>query len=374
MEEATLTAETARAGGPRRVYGESAGACLLLACAAAFWLAACADSASEGHDAHAADDAATRAERLERLLSTIAADSMEGRLAGGRGARLTARFLAAELARYGVEPGAPAGGFFQDVPLARMGSGRIALPSPDLDFDTLDDGMLLEGTVNVVGLIRGSDPDLGAEAVVLGAHFDHVGIGRAVNGDSIYNGADDDGTGTVAVLEIARDLAQGPPPRRTVVILLSTAEEAGLLGTQWYIRYPAMPLEHTVADFQIEMIGRPDSLAGGFGRGWLTGYERTTMGDRLTAAGSPIVPDPRPEMRFFFRSDNLPFAMKGIPAHTLSSYNMHSDYHQPSDEVEAVDFGHMAALVDAALEAVRFLADGPAPGWKEGGREGLPSG
>ncbi|MDH5589792.1 MAG: M28 family peptidase, partial [Gemmatimonadota bacterium] len=80
-----------------------------------------------------------------------------------------------------------------------------------------------------------------------------------------------------------------------------------------------------------------------------------------------------PEMRFFFRSDNLPFAVEGIPAHTLSSYNMHQDYHQPSDEVSGIDFDHMAALVDAAVEAVRFLTDGARPEWKAGGTEGLPS-
>ncbi len=268
----------------------------------------------------------------------------------------------------------PSARTFQPVPLARLGGDdarSLALPSPELDFDTLPQDWVLTGEVNVIGLIPGSDPAVQDEYVVVGAHYDHVGVGPAVDGDSIYNGADDDGTGTVAVLEIARALVASPP-RRPVVVLLSTAEEQGLLGTRWYIEHPLVPLEQTVADFQIEMIGRPDSLAGGFGRGWLTGYERTTMGDQLAEAGSPIVPDPRPEMRFFFRSDNLPFAVEGIPAHTLSSYNMHEDYHQPSDEVEHVDFAHMAALVDAALEAVRFLADGPRPSWKEGGREGLP--
>jgi hypothetical protein len=79
-------------------------------------------------------------------------------------------------------------------------------------------------------------------------------------------------------------------------------------------------------------------------------------------------------MRFFFRSDNLPFAIEGIPAHTLSSYNMHEDYHQPSDEVGQVDFEHMAALIGAAVEAVRFLADGPTPSWNANGRAGLPDG
>ena len=210
--------------------------------------------------------------------------------------------------------------------------------------------------------------------VVVGAHYDHVGIGAPVVdaqgvADSIYNGADDDGSGTVAVLEIARALMEGTAPRRTVVLLLSTGEEMGLLGTRWYI--PVFPLEQTVADLQIEMIGRPDEVSGGFGRGWLTGYERTTMGDQLQEAGSPIVPDPRPDQNFFFRSDNIAFARIGIPAHTLSSFNLHGDYHRPSDEVELVDFAHMAALVEAAIEAVRFLADGPTPAWKEGGMDGL---
>ncbi|MDZ7780601.1 MAG: M20/M25/M40 family metallo-hydrolase [Gemmatimonadota bacterium] len=315
---------------------------------------------------------ATRADRLERLLGVLAADSMEGRRAGTEGIRQAADFLATELERYGVEP-VGEDGYFQPVSLARVGGegGRLALPSAELDFDTLPQEWILDDEVNVVGLVPGADPEVADEVVVVGAHYDHLGIGPPVDGDSIYNGADDDGTGTVAVLEIARDLAEGPAPRRTVLVLLSTAEEQGLLGTRWYIEHPLIPLEQTVADFQIEMIGRPDSLAGGPGRGWLTGYERTTMGDQLSAAGSPIVADPRPEMRFFFRSDNLPFAEEGIPAHTLSSYNLHTDYHTPSDEVDRIDFEHMATLVEAAIEAVRLLADGPRPEWEEGGREGL---
>jgi len=332
-----------------------------------------------------ADATQSRAARLERLLSTLAADSMEGRATGTPGTARAARFLAAELERYGIEA-AGDDGYYQAVPLARTEMPGpngprpgFVLPSETVDFDTIPADRIVSNEVNVVGIIRGSDPEVADEAVVIGAHYDHEGIGTPVadeNGvlDSIYNGADDDGSGTVAILEIARELAQGTPPRRTVVILLSTAEEFGLLGTFWYIENPVVPLDQTVANLQVEMIGRPDDVAGGFGRGWLTGYERTTMGDQLAAAGSPIVPDPRPEMNFFFRSDNVAFAIEGIPGHTLSSYNMHADYHQPSDEVDKVDFAHMTALVDAAVEAVRFLADGPTPEWKEGGRAGLPGG
>lgn len=347
---------------------------VLLALATLAWgCAPTSDAATGSASAALADDALSRQERLQVLLGALAHDSMAGRRTGTPGAARAARFLEAELRRYGVQPTGDAS-FRQAVPLARVevgGRTRLVLPSETVSFDTLPEGAVLPDEVNLVGIIPGSDPELAGEAVVLGAHFDHVGVGLPVDGDSIYNGADDDASGTVAVLEIARALVR-TPPRRTVVVLLSTAEEMGLLGTRWYLEHPAVPLERTVADFQIEMIARPDSLAGGFGRGWLTGYERTTMGDQLAAAGSPIVPDPRPEMRFFFRSDNLPFAVLGIPAHTLSSYNLHEDYHAPSDETERADFAHMAALVDAAEQAVRFLADGPTPTWKEGGRDGLP--
>src|SRR5690606_27824003 len=122
----------------------------------------------------------------------------------------------------------------------------------------------------------------------------------------------------------------------------------------------------TAAQFQIEMIGRPDSLAGGFGKTWLTGYERSTMGAMLADSGIAIVQDPRPDQRFFMRSDNYAFARAGIPAHTLSSFNMHTDYHQVSDEVEHIDFAHMTAVIEEAIRAVRILTDGPRPEWLPG--------
>jgi Zn-dependent M28 family amino/carboxypeptidase len=189
-----------------------------------------------------------------------------------------------------------------------------------------------------------------------------------VNGDSVYNGADDDASGVVAVLGVARALAAGPAPRRTVVFLLATGEEVGLLGTRWYIANPVVPIARTVANLNVEMIGRPDSLAGGPGRAWFTGYERSTMGDALRAGGIPLVADPRPAQNFFRRSDNYAFAVLGVPAHTISSYNLHADYHRPSDEASAADPSHMAAVIAATARATRIAADGPAPQWKPGGR------
>ena len=186
--------------------------------------------------------------------------------------------------------------------------------------------------------------------------------------DSVFNGADDDASGVIAVIEIARRLASGPRPKRTVIFMATTGEESGLLGARWYMEHPVVPNEALVANLEIEMIGRPDSLSGGKGRAWLTGFERSTMGEILAANGVPIGPDKRPEQSFFARSDNIAFAQMGIPAHTLSSFNLHEDYHQVTDDVRAVDFEHMAAVIDAAVKAVDLLANGPAPVWKPGGK------
>ncbi len=306
---------------------------------------------------------------VRAALSFLASDSLRGRRTGSPGSAKAAEFIASQLESFGVEPAGDSG-FFQRVPMARVTRGRrsgaVLLPTLS-DLDTVPASRRLPD-VNVIGIIRGRDGTLADETVVVGAHHDHVGVGRPVDGDSIYNGADDDASGVVAVLEIARALAAGSAPRRTVVLLFSTAEELGLLGTQWYLQHPTVPLDRTVADFQVEMIGRPDSLAGGAGGAWLTGFERSTMGRLLRDAGVNVVSDPRPEMNFFMRSDNAPFAFRGIPAHTLSSYNMHEDYHRPSDEVERVDFPHMTMVIGSAIRAVELLANGERVRWLPGGR------
>ncbi len=321
-----------------------------------------------------ADDGLSRAERLGAALGVLASDEMEGRRTATAGEIRARDWLVSELERLGVEP-AGEDGYLQPVPLLRVtdnqGRTRLSLPPQGMGLDGLADEDRATAW-NVLGMIRGDDPALAHEVIIVGSHYDHIGVGEAVDGDSIYNGADDDASGTVAALEIARDLVR-ERPGRSVLVALFSAEEIGLLGPRWFLRNPTVPVDSIVADLQIEMIGRPDSLAGGPGKGWLTGYERSTMGDWLAAAGSPIVADPRPEMRFFFRSDNLPFAQAGIPAHTLSSYNLHTDYHRPSDEVELVDLEHMAALTEAAIAMVQGLARGPRPQWNEGGRPEPPT-
>jgi hypothetical protein len=312
------------------------------------------------------------------LLSALAHDSMEGRRVATAGEARAARFIAARMREVGLEPAGDSG-YYQRLPVAnttvrtvlangqeRVRTGTSMLPS-FADLDTVPAERRLT-SVNVLGLLRGSDPALSAEVVVVGAHFDHVGIRPAVEGDSIANGADDDASGVVAMLESARIIASGPRPRRTILFAAFTGEEMGTLGVRWYAQHPVVPLDRHVADLQIEMIGRPDTAAGGPGRAWLTGYERSTMGPTLAAAGLPVVADPRPSERFFTRSDNIVFARLGIVAHTLSSFGLHGEYHTVNDEVEFVDFEHMTAMVGLTANALRVIANGPRLTWNPGGR------
>lgn len=301
---------------------------------------------------------------VRRILSALADDSMQGRLAGTPGANRAAAFIDREMRSIGLTPAGDSG-YYQKVALAGTGDdlsvldsmGALAILPPEQRHISY----------NMIGVVRGSDPVLRDQIVVIAAHYDHLGIGKPVNGDSVYNGADDDASGVTAVLEIARSIV-ARHPKRTVVFITTTGEEEGTLGTRWYVKHPEFPLSKMVAEMEVEMIGRPDSLAGGPGKGWLTGYDRSTMGDMLKASGVPIVADPYPQMHFFERSDNIVFAEMGIPAHTLSSYNLHGDYHQPSDEVSRIDFAHVTGVIRAGAMAADILADGTAPVWKPGGR------
>jgi len=301
-------------------------------------------------------------------MEILAADSMEGRATGTAGSARAARFIARRFREAGLEAAGDSG-FYQLVPMSRT-VGRSGRMRPRVmeswaAWDTLpEDGRIKEA--NIVGILPGSDPTLQDEHILVTAHYDHVGVGRPVDGDSIYNGADDDASGTAALIWIAESLAASEiRPARSIVFAAVTGEEMGLLGTRWYIADPPVALAQTVANLNIEMIARPDPAVGP-GRGWLTGYERTTMGELLTAVGLPIDPDPHPEQNYYERSDNIAFVRLGIPAHTLSSFGGHGDYHTPDDETELADAAHMAALAEVAVRAVRELADGPVPTWKEG--------
>ena len=223
-------------------------------------------------------------------------------------------------------------------------------------------------TWNAVGKITGSDPKLRNSAILLSAHLDHLGMGPPVNGDAIYHGADDDASGVTAVLEVARVLARGPKPRRTVVFALFGSEEDGGLGSSWFEAHPPVPLANVAANLEFEMIGRrdpkypDDSL-------WLSGWDRTNLGPALAAHGAKLVKDERPEEHFFVRSDNYVFAKKGVVAQTASSFGLHADYHQPSDDLAHIDFQHMRVVIASLIESVEWLVNSEfRPRWVDGGR------
>jgi len=341
-----------------------------------FLSAACATTAPPQASPIELNDA-VQAPRVRTLLRILAADSMEGRQAASPGYARAAKFVAEEMQRIGLVPAGDSG-YFQRMAAFRNAQGRLVVLPSFAAWDTIPEAQRVLD-VNVVGVIPGVDPELREESVVIGAHLDHFGItGRpgarcpAVGADSICNGADDDASGVVTVLESARVLATGAKPSRTVVFIAFAGEEGGPSGSRWYIEHPVRPIAKTVAQLQIEMVARPDSLAGGTGRAWLTGYERSTMGQMLAAAGIPVVADPRPAMNFFRRSDNYRFALAGIPSHGLSSFGMHTDYHNAGDGAEKADWDHMATVIRGAAKAVRLLADGPRPEWNPGGRPPLP--
>ena len=316
-------------------------------------------------------------ERTRSLLAALSDDSMLGRRVATVGEARAARFIAARFREIGLEAGGDSG-YFQRLTLVntttrtRLANGQERVRTgitlvTGADLDTVPSERRVTA-VNVLGVLRGSDPVLRSEVVIVGAHFDHIGIRPALDGDSIANGADDDASGVVAVIEAARIMKAGPRPKRTIVFAAFTGEESGGFGVRWYADHPIVPLERHVADLQVEMIGRPDTAAGGPGKAELTGFERSTMGPTLVAAGLAVKPDPRPEQQFFLRSDNIVFARLGIVAHTLSSYGMHADYHTVNDEWERVDFPHMTEVVNLIARAVRTIADGPRLEWNPGGR------
>jgi hypothetical protein len=211
---------------------------------------------------------------------------------------------------------------------------------------------------NVVAVKRGKDP----RAIVFSAHYDHIGEAPAQAdapsaGDRVFNGADDDASGCALLLELAGALA-ALESERTLIFLFATGEERGLIGTERYLDAPAVPLERTLANVNFEMIGRPDELAGGFGALWLTGFDKSNLGPAWRELGLAIVADPRPEQNFYERSDNIAFVRRGIVGQTLSSYNLHSDYHRVSDHAELLDYEHMQAAARMVLGAVQPLCAG----------------
>jgi len=235
-----------------------------------------------------------------------------------------------------------------------------------VEFGGATESLDASATWNAVGVLRGSDSRAGSEVIMLSAHLDHLGVNEALTGDKIFNGADDDASGCVAVLELARVLGSGKRPKRTIYFVCFGSEERGGFGSQYFIAHPPVSLEQIVADITFEMLGRPDAKVAA-GTLWLTGFERSTLGPELAKQGASLVADPHPEQNFFQRSDNYPLALRGVIAHTISSFGLHTDYHRVSDEVGKVDFPFMTRSLNSLVKPIQWFANSDfRPAWLPG--------
>jgi hypothetical protein len=222
---------------------------------------------------------------------------------------------------------------------------------------------------NVVGLLRGSD-ELKSSCVLVSAHYDHLGMKTAGDGDRIYNGANDDGSGTVSVIELAGALSGMPRrPKRSIVFAAFFGEEKGLVGSHYYALHPIFPLEKTVAGVNLEQLGRTDG-DGGERRANVTGFEYSTVTDYLVAAGEAtgvnVIKNEQRSDGFFRASDNYSLAKEGVPAHTVSVTYVFPDYHQPGDEWQKIDYENMARVDRMLAVAVIAIADSAeAPRWNK---------
>ncbi len=225
---------------------------------------------------------------------------------------------------------------------------------------------------NVIGLLRGSDPVLKNTYVLVTAHYDHIGINANAAGDKIFNGANDDGSGTVSVLELAAALAKRKVrPKRSIVFMTVFGEERGLLGSRYYGRHPIFPIAKTVADINLEQVGRTDDLEGPqVNRASLTGFDFSDIGAVFRQAGERtgviVFKHPKNSDDFFGRSDNQALADQGVPAHTLCVAFEYPDYHGLGDHWEKVDYDNMARINRMVALSLLMIADNPvAPKWNE---------
>ncbi len=296
------------------------------------------------------------AQSLRGNLSFLASDALEGRWTPSPGLNIAAEFIASRFRAAGVAPGNK-GSYFQQA-------GLNTRPPAT--------------TKNIVAILPGADPTLRNTYVILSAHYDHLGTlataGRltkdkvAIHGDTIFNGANDDGSGTVSVIEIAAALRKAHyQPKRSIVFILFCGEELGELGSEYYTKDPVYPLSKTVADINLEQIGRSDSDFGK-GRASLTGYGYTNMTklfqDAAKRSGFTLIKAKGTDA-YFEDSDNYSFALVGIPDVTFATSFNFGDYHGLKDEWTKIDFPDLARANQLATRVLLNVADSPtAPQWE----------
>jgi Zn-dependent M28 family amino/carboxypeptidase len=233
-------------------------------------------------------------------------------------------------------------------------------------------------TQNVVAVFEGSDPVLKDEYVALGAHYDHIGIGIPVNGDAINNGADDDGSGTTALLAMAEALAKASlRPKRSVLFVWHAGEEKGLWGSRYFTEYPTIPLDKIVTQINIDMIGRSkkdgdtnprNKELSGPNEVYVIGSKMmsTELGDLTEAVNKQYLnitydyryDDPNDPNRFFFRSDHFNYARKGIPI-VFFFDGEHEDYHRPGDSSDKIDYQKMEKITRTVYITLWEIANRP---------------
>ena len=232
---------------------------------------------------------------------------------------------------------------------------------------------------NVIGILPGSDPALRDTCVMLTAHYDHLGVRPNGSGDRIYNGANDDGSGTVSVIEVARALAGlKQRPRRSILFMTFFGEEEGLIGSEYYAHHPVWPLDKTIAQLNLEQVGRTDSTEGRqISNATLTGFDYSDLTSYVQRAaagtGIRIYKHARNSDAYFGSSDNLSLAEAGVPAETLAVAFDFPDYHAVGDEWQKIDYDNMAKIDRAVALALYLMADSEQPvRWNEANPKTAP--
>jgi len=271
---------------------------------------------------------------VEKHLYTLASDAMEGRKAGTPGIEKAAQYIET---------------VFEDIGLTTYN----VLPTYRQNFKAT--GLDL---FNVIGVLEGKSKK--NEFVVISAHYDHLGVKKEGTGDLIYNGADDDASGTTAVLTLAQYFKELDTNERTLIFVAFTAEEMGLLGSRHFGE--DVDASQFIAGINIEMIGKNSSY--GPNTAWLTGFDRSDFGTiiqkNLTGTSYTVHPDPYPEQNLFFRSDNASLAQLGIPSHTFSTVPIDVDvhYHQVSDEAATLDMEIITQTIRAIALGTQSIISG----------------
>ncbi len=276
-------------------------------------------------------------EAIKQSMEYLASDDLEGRATGGQGIEKAAVFIEEYFRKNSIKP----------------------------YFETYRDTFKLNEIIgyNIVGVIEGNDPKLKNEYIILGGHYDHIGTGKDVNGDTIANGANDDASGTIAAMEFGKYFAHSKTNKRSILITLYSAEELGLKGSAHLAKRLKEAGLNAYTMINFEMIGVP--RAQDKTMAYMSGYERSNFAKTLnTYAGEEVVgffPKAK-EFRLFMRSDNFPFFKEfNIPAQAISTFDFTNFdyYHHVDDEADKMDYDHMQQFIEKMIPALEGMMNAP---------------